>query len=95
MRYGKIREAGIEYWRQGMDSEAREMFTRSGDEKLFPLMDACLQGGGALDPDIVKFYPLVEDNDVAKKIIIDTLKSDVKEIAESFKSANSIMKRRR
>ncbi|MDE6275100.1 MAG: AAA family ATPase [Clostridia bacterium] len=95
LRYGKIRDAGIEYWRQGMDAEAREMFTRSGDEKLFPLMDACLQGGGALDPDIVRFYPLVEDNDVAKKIIIDTLKSDVKEIADSFKSANSVMKRRR
>ena len=78
-----------------MDAEAREMFTRSGDEKLYPLMDACLQGGGALDPDIVKFYPLVEDNDVAKKIIIDTLNRDSREIADSFKSANSIMKRRR
>ncbi|MDE7158377.1 MAG: UvrD-helicase domain-containing protein, partial [Clostridiales bacterium] len=32
LRYGKIRDAGIEYWRQGMDAEAREMFTRSGDE---------------------------------------------------------------
>lgn len=95
LRFGKIRDAGIEYWRQGMDAEAREMFTRSGDEKLFPLMDACVQGGGALDPDIVKFYPLVEDNDVAKKIIIDTLNKDSKEIADSFRSANSIMKRRR
>ena len=95
LRFGKLRDAGIEYWRQGMDAEAREMFTRSGDEKLFPLMDACLQGGGALDPDIVKFYPLVEDNDVAKKIIIDTLKADSKEIADSFRSANATMKRRR
>ena len=76
LRYGKIRDAGIEYWRQGMDAEAREMFTRSGDEQLFPLMDACAKGGGALDPEIVKFYPLVEDNDVAKQIIIDTLNSD-------------------
>ncbi|MDE5548831.1 MAG: hypothetical protein K2J13_01115, partial [Clostridia bacterium] len=95
LRYGKIRDAGVEYWRQGMDAEAREMFTRSGDEKLFPLMDACLKGGGALDPDIVRFYPLVDDNDVAKKIILDTLNNDSSEIAANFKAANASMKRRR
>ncbi|MBD5099765.1 MAG: AAA family ATPase [Clostridiales bacterium] len=95
LRYGKIREAGVEYWRLGMDSEAREMFTRSGDEKLFPLMDACLQGGGALDPEIVRFYPLVEDNDVAKKIILDTLNKESEEIATTLKVANANMKRRR
>lgn len=95
LRYGKIRDAGIEYWRQGMDAEAREMFTRSGDEQLFPLMDACAKGGGALDPEIVKFYPLVEDNDVAKQIIIDTLNSDCSEIAANLKAANNNLKRKR
>ncbi|MBD5132683.1 MAG: AAA family ATPase [Clostridiales bacterium] len=95
LRYGKFRDAGVEYWRQGMDAEAREMFTRSGDQKLFPLMDACAKGGGALDPDIVQFYPLVDDNDVAKKIIIDTLDKDSREIAEMFKSANNVLKRKR
>ncbi|MDE7336673.1 MAG: hypothetical protein K2N32_00980, partial [Clostridia bacterium] len=95
LRYGRIRDAGVEYWRQGMDAEAREMFTRSGDQKLFPLMDACLKGGGALDPEIVRFYPLVEDNDVAKKIILDTLNSDCSEIAANIKSANNNLKRKR
>ena len=95
LRYGKIREAGVEYWRLGMDGEAREMFTQSGDEKLFPLMDACLQGGGALDPEIVRFYPLVEDNDVAKKIILDALNKESEEIATTLKVANANMKRRR
>ena len=95
LRYGRIRDAGIEYWRQGMDAEAREMFTRSGDEELFPLMDACLQGGGVLNPEIVRFYPLIEDNEVAKKIIIDTLNKDREEIAAELKSANANMKRRR
>lgn len=95
LRYGRFREAGVEYWRRGMDGEAREMFIRSGDEKLFPLMDACAKGGGVLDPEIVKFYPLVEDNDVAKKIIIDTLNKDCSEIAENFKSANINFKRKR
>lgn len=94
LRFGKARDAGIEYWRQGMDAEAREMFVRSGDEKLFPLMDACLKGGGVLDPDIVRFYPLVEDNDVAKQIILDTLNKDSAEIAANLKAVNANMKRK-
>ena len=94
LRFGKYREAGIEYWRRGMDQEAREMFVRSGDEKLFPLMDACAEGGGALDPEIVKFYTLVEDNDVAKGIILYTLNRDREEIAEGLKAANMKTKRK-
>ncbi|MCH5156186.1 MAG: hypothetical protein J1F69_06210, partial [Clostridiales bacterium] len=94
LRYGKYRDAGVEYWRHGMDSEARECFTRSGDEKLFPLMDACLQGGSALDPDIVRFFPLVEDNDVAKSIILETLINDCKEISAAFKAANATLRRK-
>lgn len=95
LRYGRLRDAGVEYWRQGMDAEAREMFTRSGDEKLFPLMDACLKGGGVLDPEIVRFYPLVDDNEVAKKIILETLEKDSGEIAAGLKAANANMKRKR
>lgn len=95
LRYGKLRDAGIEYWRRGMDAEARETFRRSGDEALFPLMDACSQGGGILDPEIVRFYTLVEDNEVAKRIILDTLNRDSSEIAANIKSANANMKRRK
>ena len=94
LRYGKYREAGVEYWRHGMDKEAREMFTRSGDEKLFPLMDACLKGGTALEPEIVRFYTLVEDNELAKSIILETLESDCKEISAAFKAANAKMRRK-
>ena len=94
LRFGKYRDAGVEYWKHGMDGEAREMFTLSGDEKLFPLMDACLQGGSGLDPEIVRFYPLVEDNDVAKSLIIETLNSDNKEILAALKAANAKMRRK-
>lgn len=95
LRYGKIRDAGIEYWRQGMDAEAREMFTQSGDQQLFPLMDACLKGGGVLDPDIVRFYTLVEDNDLAKNIILDTLNKDSGEIAANLKAVSNVLKRKK
>ena len=94
LRYGRYRDAGVEYWRHGMDPEAREMFTRSGDEKLFPLMDACLKGGSALDPEIVRFYTLVDDNDLAKSIILDTLNNDCKSLSAAFKEANAKMRRK-
>ena len=94
LRYGKFRDAGVEYWRHGMDDKAREMFVRSGDEKLFPLMDVCLQGGSALDPEIVRFYTLVEDNDLARNLILETLNNDCKEISAAFKAFNGRMRRK-
>lgn len=95
LRFSAFREAGVEYWRRGMDAKAREMFTRSGDTALFPLMDACKEGGGTLNPEIVRFYPLVENNEVAKKIILDTLKNDVKDMTESLKNINDKIKGKR
>ncbi len=95
LRYGRFRDAGIEYWRRGMDAEAREAFTRSGDEKLFPLMDACAKGGGVLDPEIVKFYPLVGDNDVAKNLILETLNKDCTQLTAGFRAVNAEMKRKK
>ena len=95
LRFERYRDAGVEYWRRGMDGEAREMFTRSGDEELFPLMDACREGGSALDPGIVRFYTLVEDNEVAKNIILETLNNDAKEIASAIKEASSILRRKK
>ena len=90
LRYGRIRDAGVEYWKRGMDAEAREMFTQSGDEKLFPLMDACKQGGGALDVEIVKFYPLVTDNDLAKKLIVETIQNDCNAVIAKQKQINEL-----
>ncbi len=95
LRYGRYRDAGVEFWRRGMDDEAREMFSRSGDEKLFELMDACQKKGrGALDPEIVGFYPLVADNELARDIILETLNNDCKQISASFKEASAKMRRK-
>lgn len=95
LRYGRVRDAGVEYWRRGMDGEARKMFMRSGDEALFPLMDACIKGGGALDVEIVKFYPLVADNEIAKKLICETVKSDLGAIKDRQRQINEILKGRK
>ena len=88
LRYGRYRDAGAEYWKRGMDEEAREMFTQSGDEQLFPLMDACKQGGGVLDVDIVKFYPLVADNELAKTLIVETVENDYKALLAKQRQIN-------
>ena len=95
LRFASFREAGVEYWRRGLDAQAREMFTRSGDTALFPLMDACKEGGGALDPEIVRFYPLAENNEAAKKIILDTLQTDAKELGASIREINDKFKAKR
>ena len=92
LRYGKYRDAGAEYWKRGMDAEAREMFTRSGDERLFPLMDACKQGGGVLNVDIVQFYPLVTDNDLAKKLIVETVANDYQTVMAKQRQINEIFR---
>ena len=90
LRYGRYRDAGAEYWKRGMDQEAREMFTVSGDEQLFPLMDACKKGGGVLDVDIVKFYPLVTDNELAKRLIVETVNNDYQAVITKQRQINEL-----
>ena len=92
LRYGKYRDAGAEYWKRGMDAEAREMFTISGDEQLFPLMDACREGSGALNVDIVRFYTLVMDNDLAKKLIVETVQNDYNDIMDKQRQINRLFR---
>lgn len=90
VRYGAYREAGISYWEKGLYDDAREVFRLSGDLKLIEFMDASLKNdGGALDYDIVKFYTELDGNDVAKKLILDTLKRDLLELKENQKTLGS------
>lgn len=77
---GDFRGAGVEYWRRGLDDDAKKMFRVSGDEKVIPLIDACREGGKNLDYEIVKFFPIVQDNPVAVRIVIDTLKNDYQQL---------------
>lgn len=93
LRYNRYRDAGVEYWRRGMDFDARKMFTLSGDEKLFPLMDACKDGSGALDVETVKFFPLVSDNELAKKLILETVEKERKALESSIKQCGDIFKK--
>ena len=56
-------------------------------------MEASLKNdGGALDYDIVRFYTELDGNDIAKKLIIDTLKRDLNDLKEKQKTLGSQLK---
>lgn len=89
LRYGKYREAGVEYWKNGFTREARKMFVMSGDEKLIYLLDACEGKQDALDAEIVGFYPYVADNPTAKNVILGVLREESEKISATQKSVYS------
>lgn len=93
IKFGKYREAGVEYWKCNMPEDAKKMFRVSHDEKLIELMEASYGKDNKLDVNILSFYPLVMDNDIAKNIIFDTLKSDYKNIWDMQTSIKETLKR--
>ena len=96
IRKGQHREGGIELWKAGLLEDAKYQFKLSNDDKLIDLIDACENNGSNLEYDIVEFYPEVLDNDVAKQLILDTLKDDIKTFNDNQQEIlNSIKKRRK
>ena len=91
----KNREAGVELWKAGLLNDAKEQFRISHDEKLIDLIDACETNGSNLEYDIVEFFDEVKDNDIARQLILDTLKEDLDKLKnDQNKIINSINKRR-
>ena len=79
-----------------MFDEAKEQFKLSNDEKLIELLDACANGNGQkLEYDIVKFYVDIMDNDVAKNLILDTLKNDLSSLKEEQNIINMKINKRK
>lgn len=82
---GDYRGAGIALWSAGILDEAKKMFKLSGNDELVKLVDECEgKGSGKLDTEIVKFYPDLQGNSVARKIILDTLNQDSKNLHDDF-----------
>ena len=77
------REAGIELWKNSLIDEAKTELRLSKDYKLIELIDACNTGDRqGISGDIVEFLPEVQDNDTAIKLILDTMKNELKTINE-------------
>ncbi len=75
---GQYRNAGIQFWKTGLPDDAKKQFILSGDESLISLVDASLaNNSGGLNYDVVEFYGYVEDNDIARSLIVETIKSDL------------------
>ncbi len=93
IQHGNYREAGIRYWELGLYDEAKETFRLSGDVKLIEFMEASIkEESHALSYDIVRFYPDLDGNEVAKSLILDTLKRDLTELKENQKTLSARLK---
>lgn len=88
---GDYKQAGIAFWEAGITDEAKKMFKLSGDDELIQLIDECEGlGEGKLNTDIVRFYPELSGNPVARGIILDTLKRDSKALKSDFVTLKNI-----
>ena len=83
---GRNKDAGIKLWKAGLVHEAKEQFAISGDTKLVEFLEN-LEGKNKskLDAEIVKFYVDFDDNDEAQKLIVDVVKTDLKEMQENHR----------
>lgn len=90
--HGKYRDAGIRYWQLGRPDEAKRQFELSGDTTLCDLVDASLGGGGLLDIDIVKYYTEVSSNEGARRLILETIASDLKRMQDKQKELTKRLK---
>lgn len=80
---GKYKDAGIAFWEIGLFEEAKKYFELSGNPELSALVDACSgEGGEKLDAGVVRFYPELEDNETARRLIVDTVKKDLEKTSE-------------
>ena len=95
VRRNQHRQAGIELWKAGIIEDAKIQFRLSQDDKLIDLIEACENNGDKLEYDIVDFYDEVKDNDVARDLIINTLKEDIEIIKTSQKEIIDSIKTRR
>ena len=91
VKKGDYTTAGIRLWEIGLLDEAKEFFMLANAPELCNLVDV-LQGDNAkLDASVVKYYTQLQDSEVARKIIVDTLNRDISALkAEQIEIAQKI-----
>jgi hypothetical protein len=96
IRKNQHREAGIKFWEYGMLQEAKEQFTLSNDTILNELIDMCASNSSNdLNIDIVNYFDLVKDNNVAQAFIVETVKKDIANLKNSFSKIKENFKKGR
>lgn len=82
---GDYQGAGLALWSEGILDEAKKMFGISGDKQLIELIDVCEGlGESKLNTDIVRFYPELSNNPVAKTIILNALNNESADILKDL-----------
>lgn len=90
---GDLREAGAAFWEKGVPDEARRYLKLSGDTALVDLFDSCTGNDNKpLDISILPFFTKVGNNPSARKLILDTVKNDLKQLAERQKTVDAKLK---
>lgn len=86
---GKYRDAGVKFWEYGLIDEAQKQFAISGDMMLIEMIDNCSDDKDShLSVNIVEYYNDVKDNNVARELILETVKKDILQLKNSFKDIN-------
>jgi len=93
---GKMREAGIAFWQIGAVEDAEKCFVLSEDLGLLHLMRATTAAGeGALNVDILRYYPDIEGNEAAKNALIEVVQEDLARLRELRRRLHDAMKKRK
>lgn len=86
VHFAKHKEAGIKFWQLGLLDEAKKQFTLSGDKTLIDFVDAISQKNQSkLNIDIVQYFDDVKDSQIARQLIVDTIKADLEQMRQSQK----------
>ncbi len=78
IKNAEYEKAGIALWEIGLYDEAKKQFNLAGNSTLASLVDAYSGNGeNKLDADIALYYPELSENEIARRLIIDTVNKDL------------------
>lgn len=94
IHHGDYRQAGIAFWEKNMLEEAKQQFKLSNDQALIDLIDACKSDSHkGLDIDILQFYLDVQTNELAREIILQTVKNDLSLLKENNRDISNKLRK--
>lgn len=97
IKNGEYEKAGIALWEIGLYDDAKKQFLLANNTTLASLVDAYSGNGESkLNADIALYYPELEENEIARGLIVDTINKDLstlkKKQAEILKKTKILAK---
>lgn len=91
---GDYRATGIALWQLGFLDEAKNAFVMGEEHALLALLDAN-RDRGELSIDMLRYYPLLQDNEQALTLLNELVATDLSRLKETNKSVFEAIKRRK